>query len=72
MPPGTMKRVSIRFSRTEPATSGETSGRRYNETKHAADCGWLAVYGRTLSISGGSNAAASSRANATLGTAILS
>ena len=43
MPPGTMKRVSIRFSRTEPATSGETSGRRYNETKHAADSGWLAV-----------------------------
>ena len=42
-PPGTMNRVSIRFSRTEPGTSGDTSGRRCSETKQAAGSGWLAV-----------------------------
>ena len=63
MPPGTMKRVSIRFSRTEPGTSGETSGRRSSETKQAAGSCWFAVYGSTMSVCGGSKARASSRAN---------
>jgi len=71
-PPGAMKRVSIRFSRTVPGTSGETIGRMYSETKHAAGSGWFAVYGRTLSISGGVNACLSSRANTGFGTPILS
>ena len=43
MPPGTMKRVSIRFSRTDPGTSGETSGRRSSETKQPAGVASLAV-----------------------------
>ena len=72
MPPGTMKRVSIRFSRTEPGTSGDTSGRSSSETKQAAGSGWLAVYGSTMSASGGWNARASSRANTSFGTASLS
>ena len=72
MPPGTMKRVSIRFSRTDPGTSGDTSGRISSETKQAAGSGWLAVYGSTMSVSGGWNARASRRAKVTIGTASLS
>ncbi len=67
-----MKRVSIRFSRTKPGTCGATSGRSWSDTKQAAGSGWLAVYGRTMSTSGGSNARASRRAKATFGTEILS
>ena len=62
-----MNRVSIRFSRTEPGTSGATRGRSCSDTKHAAGFGWLAVYGSTMSTSGGSNAWASNRANTSLG-----
>ncbi len=62
-----MKRVSIRFSRTDPGTSGDTRGRISSDTKQAAGSGWLAEYGSTMSVWGGWNARASRRREGHLG-----
>ena len=57
--PGAKKRVSMRFSAMKPGTSGQTSGRSSNDTKHSAGCGCVAVNGRRMMSRGGLKAAAS-------------
>ena len=74
MPPGTMKRVSIRFSRTDAGhLRATTSGRRSSETKQAAGVGLVGRVGQHhVGLAAARRRGPSSRAKTALGTAILS